>query len=135
MGWRSARLLAAEIGGALVEHARFLTASVTCDRRRVDIATARAERYEVPAALPRVRPAAIGEDLRRRDFTVNAMAAELSSGAFLLVDPLGGRRDLQRRRLRVLHPLSFVEDPTRIFRAARYGARLGLTPDPWTAAC
>jgi tRNA nucleotidyltransferase (CCA-adding enzyme) len=130
------RLLAAEIGGALVEHERFLSASVQdATGLRIDIATARIERYEVPAALPRVRPAGIGEDLLRRDFSVNAMAAELSSGAFLLVDPLGGRNDLQRRRLRVLHPLSFVEDPTRIFRAARYGARLDLMPDPWTAAC
>ncbi len=57
------------------------------------------------------------------------MAIELSSRDFGLIDPLGGRLDLARRRLRVLHPLSFVEDPTRIFRAARYGARLGLSPD------
>jgi len=74
-------------------------------------------------------PAAIGEDLRRRDFTVNAMAIELASGAFGLIDPLGGRGDLARRRLRVLHPLSYVEDPTRVFRAARYAARLGLAHD------
>jgi tRNA nucleotidyltransferase (CCA-adding enzyme) len=74
-------------------------------------------------------PAAIGEDLRRRDFTVNAMAIELGSGAFGLIDPLGGRRDLARHRLRVLHPLSFVEDPTRLFRAARYAVRLGFSPD------
>jgi tRNA nucleotidyltransferase (CCA-adding enzyme) len=131
-----ARLLAAEVGGTLVEHDRFLTASVRDGAGpRVDIATARAERYAVPGALPQVRPAGIEEDLRRRDFTVNAMAAELSSGAFLLIDPLGGRDDLQRRRLRVLHPLSFVEDPTRILRAARYEARLGLKCDRWTAAC
>jgi tRNA nucleotidyltransferase (CCA-adding enzyme) len=135
-GLAVARLLAAEIHGALVEHERFLSASVQGEAgQRIDIATARIERYEMPAALPRVRPAGIGEDLLRRDFSVNAMAAELSSGAFLLVDPLGGRNDLQRRRLRVLHPLSFVEDPTRIFRAARYGARLALMHDRWTAAC
>ena len=135
-GLAVARLLAAEIGGTLVEHERFLSASVHDETgQRIDIATARVERYEVPAALPQVRPAGIGEDLRRRDFSINAMAAELSSGAFLLVDPLGGRSDLQRRRLRVLHPLSFVEDPTRIFRAARYGARLDVVPDPWTSAC
>ncbi|MGH7334199.1 MAG: hypothetical protein ACREKS_15945 [Candidatus Rokuibacteriota bacterium] len=135
-GLAVARLLAAEVHGSLVEHARFLTASVE-DRtgQRVDIATARAERYEVPGALPRVRSAGIGEDLRRRDFAVNAMAAELSSGAFLLIDPFGGQRDLQQRRLRILHPLSFVEDPTRIFRAARYGARLHFAPDVWTAVC
>jgi tRNA nucleotidyltransferase (CCA-adding enzyme) len=131
-----ARLLAAELGATLVEHDRFLTASVR-DRagQRVDVATARAEHYSAPGALPRVRPAGIEDDLGRRDFTVNAMAAELSSGSFLLIDPLGGQRDLRERRLRVLHPLSFVEDPTRILRAARYEARLGLRCDAWTAAC
>jgi tRNA nucleotidyltransferase (CCA-adding enzyme) len=135
-GLAMARSLAAETGAKLVEHGRFLTASVTGPGpRRVDVATARAEHYEAPGALPRVRPAAIEEDLRRRDFTVNAMAAELASPALLLVDPLGGRGDLRARRLRVLHPLSFVDDPTRVFRAARYAVRLGLTLDPWTAEC
>jgi tRNA nucleotidyltransferase (CCA-adding enzyme) len=118
---------------AVVEHARFLTASVRRpDGRRVDVATARTERYEAPGALPRVMPSTIGQDLARRDFTVNAMAVSLASGAFELLDPHGGRADLAHRRLRVLHPLSFVEDPTRIFRAARYGARLGFALDGWT---
>lgn len=135
-GLAVARLLAAETGGKLVEHRRFLTASIVDPKgRRVDIATARAESYEAPGALPHVRPATIDGDLRRRDFTVNAMAVELSSDSFCLVDPLGGRRDVPERRLRVLHPLSFVEDPTRLFRAARYAVRLGLTPDPWTVEC
>lgn len=135
-GLAVARLLAAETGGKLVEHRRFLTASMVAPGgHRVDVATARAESYEVPGALPHVRPATIDADLRRRDFTVNAMAAELSSESFCLVDPLGGRGDVQERRLRVLHPLSFVEDPTRLFRAARYAVRLGLTPDPWTVEC
>jgi tRNA nucleotidyltransferase (CCA-adding enzyme) len=80
-------------------------------------------------------PAPIAQDLRRRDFTVNAMAVELASGAFGLLDPLGGAADAARRRLRVLHPLSFVEDPTRIFRAARYAARLGFALDAWSARC
>jgi tRNA nucleotidyltransferase (CCA-adding enzyme) len=135
-GLAVARLLAAETGGRLVEHRRFLTATVVDgEGRRVDVATARAETYEAPGALPRVRSASIGEDLRRRDFTVNAMAVELSSPLLCLLDPLGGRRDLDRRHLRVLHPLSFVEDPTRLFRAARYAVRLGLRADPWTAGC
>jgi tRNA nucleotidyltransferase (CCA-adding enzyme) len=130
-----ARRLAEETGGQFAAHVRFLTASVRIDGGpRVDVATARAERYEAPGALPRVRPAGIAEDLRRRDFTVNAMAVELSSGRFHLVDPLGGRRDLALRRLRILHPLSFVEDPTRLMRAGRYAVRLGLALDPWTAA-
>ena len=125
-----ARRLAQALGGSVVEHRRFLTASVETPRfGRIDVATSRSERYESPGALPRVLPAGIGEDLRRRDFTVNAMAIELSSGEYGLIDPLGGRVDLAQRRLRVLHPLSYVEDPTRIFRAARYAARLGLSPD------
>jgi tRNA nucleotidyltransferase (CCA-adding enzyme) len=131
-----ARALADMGGGTLVEHERFLTASVTLPGgRRVDVITARSERYEAPGALPRVMPAVIAQDLRRRDFTVNAMAVELASGTFGLLDPLGGAVDLARRRLRVLHPLSFVEDPTRIFRAARYAARLGFSLDAWSGRC
>src|SRR5947208_468905 len=130
-----ARRLAQELGGTLREHERFLTASVeTPGAGRIDVATARTERYETRGALPRVMPAAIEEDLRRRDFSVNAMAIELASGAWGLLDPFGGREDLARRRLRVLHPLAYVEDPTRLFRAARHGARLGLTPDRATLA-
>jgi len=136
-GLAVARALAAAVGvatGGLVEHSRFLTASLTApDHGRVDIATARSERYETPGALPRVMPASIGEDLSRRDFTINAMAVELGSGGFGVLDPFGGRAALARRRLTILHPLSFVEDPTRIFRAARYAARLGFTLDAWTA--
>jgi tRNA nucleotidyltransferase (CCA-adding enzyme) len=131
-----ARALAGALGGTLVEHERFLTASVALPRgRRVDLVTARTERYESAGALPRVMPAPIGQDLRRRDFSVNAMAVELTSGTYGLLDPLGGAADVARRRLRVLHPLSFVEDPTRIFRAARYAARLGFTLDAWSARC
>lgn len=131
-----ARALADALGGTLVEHERFLTASVSTDRHgRIDVVTARTERYERPGALPRVLPGSMAQDLRRRDFTVNAMAVELGSGAFGLLDPLGGLADLQRRRLRILHPLSFVEDPTRMLRAARYAARLGLTADRWTLRC
>jgi tRNA nucleotidyltransferase (CCA-adding enzyme) len=131
-----ARALADALGGTLVEHERFLTASVELPSgRRVDVATARSERYEQPGALPHVLPAAIGADLRRRDFTVNAMAVELGSGTFGLFDPLGGAADVEARRLRILHPLSFVEDPTRILRAARYATRLRFALDPWSARC
>jgi tRNA nucleotidyltransferase (CCA-adding enzyme) len=131
-----ARALAGETGGSLVEHTRFLTASVAAPGfGRIDVVTARSERYETPGALPRVMPATIAQDLRRRDFTVNAMAVELGSATFGLLDPLGGAVDIARRRLRVLHPLSFVEDPTRIFRAARYAARLDFVPGRWTARC
>ena len=135
-GLAVARALAAAVGvatGGLTEHARFLTASLTSPRHaRVDIATARSERYETPGALPRVMPASIGEDLGRRDFTINAMAVELASGGYGILDPFGGRAALAQRRITVLHPLSFVEDPTRLFRAARYAARLGFILDAWT---
>lgn len=126
-GLALARELARALGGSAREHRRFLTASVEAPGRgRIDVTTARSERYESRGALPRVMPAGIDQDLRRRDFTINAMAVELHSGAFGLLDPLGGRADLARRRLRVLHPLSYVEDPTRAFRAARYATRFGL---------
>jgi tRNA nucleotidyltransferase (CCA-adding enzyme) len=129
-GLALARQLARDLGGTVVEHARFLTATVEAPGAgRIDVATARSERYESRGALPRVLPATLDDDLMRRDFTINAMAIELQSGAFGLHDPLGGRMDLAARRLRVLHPLSYVEDPTRTFRAARYATRLGLTPD------
>ena len=131
-----ARALALALGAPLLEHARFLTATVgPTVAGRIDVATARTERYEARGALPRVMPSSIEQDLRRRDFTINAMAAELASGAFDVLDRHGGRDDLAARRLRVLHPASFVEDPTRIFRAARYAARLALRPDAWTTRC
>jgi tRNA nucleotidyltransferase (CCA-adding enzyme) len=137
-GLALARALAAALGlgqdQPVLEHARFLTASLTGPQgERIDVATARSERYEQPGALPRVVPATIGQDLARRDFTINAVAVDLTEGGFGLLDPFGGRDDLARRRLRVLHPLSFVEDPTRIYRAARYGARLGFGLDGETA--
>lgn len=131
-----ARALADALGGTLVEHERFLTASVrTPAHGRIDVATARTERYDAPGALPRVLPAPMSQDLGRRDFSVNALAAEITNEAWDLLDPFAGVTDLARRRLRILHPLSFVEDPTRLLRAARYATRLGLRADAWTARC
>ena len=131
-----ARALAEALGAPVIAHERFLTATVgPTAAGRVDVATARSERYDTRGALPRVMPASIEQDLRRRDFTVNAMAVELASGAFGLLDRHGGREDLAARRLRILHPASFVEDPTRIFRAARFAVRLGFRPDAWTTGC
>ena len=131
-----ARALADAVDGSLVEHERFLTASVRAPRHgRIDVATARTERYDAPGALPRVLPAPITQDLQRRDFTVNAMAVEVTSDVWDLLDPFAGAVDLERRRLRILHPLSFVEDPTRMLRAARYATRLALRVDAWTARC
>ncbi|MBI2363163.1 MAG: CCA tRNA nucleotidyltransferase [Elusimicrobia bacterium] len=122
--------------GARLEYfGRFGTARLSLPGgERLDLATARAEDYPAPAALPVVRPASIEGDLKRRDFSVNAMARLLGAGGLgELYDPLGGRMDLKARRLRALHPESFRDDPTRLFRAARYAGRLGLRLEPATA--
>jgi tRNA nucleotidyltransferase (CCA-adding enzyme) len=97
----------------------------------VDLTRTRRETYEHPGALPDVEPAPIGEDLRRRDFTVNAMALDLRAPHELL-DPYDGAADVAAGALRTLHDQSFVDDPTRALRAARYCARLGLAPEPRT---
>jgi tRNA nucleotidyltransferase (CCA-adding enzyme) len=130
-----ARKIARELGGRTREHEKFGTAVVVYgDEERVDVVTARTEFYDAPAALPAVEHAAIREDLYRRDFTVNAMAASLKAEDFgRLVDPFGGRADLVSKTVRVLHNLSFIEDPTRIFRAIRYENRYGFRMDEHTA--
>ncbi|HET8607152.1 MAG TPA: CBS domain-containing protein [Gaiellaceae bacterium] len=129
-----ARALADELGGRSRPHDKFGTAVVVYgDGERVDVVTARTEFYDAPAALPTVEHATIREDLFRRDFTVNAMAVSLKGADYgRLVDPFGGRRDLEARAIRVLHNLSFVDDPTRIFRAIRYENRYGLRMEPHT---
>ncbi len=125
--------LAAALGAGVVEHERFATAKVELDGHEVDIAAARAETYPHPGALPEVKPAAdVIADLGRRDFTINAMAIPLQGGPEL-IDPHGGRADLEAGLLRVLHPRSFADDPTRGLRAARYAARFGFQPEPETA--
>ena len=130
-----ARRIARELGGRTREHEKFATAVVLYgDGERVDVVTARTEFYDAPAALPAVEHASIREDLYRRDFTINAMAASLKAGDFgRLVDPFGGRADLEAKTVRVLHNLSFIEDPTRIFRAIRYENRYGFRMDEHTA--
>jgi tRNA nucleotidyltransferase (CCA-adding enzyme) len=110
----------------------FLTGRLQVGDHKIDIARARAETYPRPGALPEVRPAPIGEDLARRDFTVNAMAYPLKEDAEL-IDPHEGLQDLRAGRLRVLHDRSFIDDPTRGLRAARYAARFGFDLDPDTA--
>jgi tRNA nucleotidyltransferase (CCA-adding enzyme) len=124
--WMVARRAAGDCGARLRWHPRFLTASLEIPGAgRLDLATTRTEVYRQPAALPRVHPAPLRVDLARRDFTINAMAVRLTRrGPADLVDPLGGRRDLRSRRIRVLHPASFSDDPSRAFRACRYAARL-----------
>jgi tRNA nucleotidyltransferase (CCA-adding enzyme) len=129
-----ARRIAGELDGRTREHEKFGTAVVLYgEGERVDVVTARTEFYDAPAALPAVEHASIREDLFRRDFTINAMAASLKGADFgRLADPFGGRKDLAARTLRVLHNLSFIEDPTRIFRAVRYENRYGFRMDDHT---
>ena len=122
-----ARTLADRLGGAAVAHDRFETATVRADRLQVDLARTRREVYPRPGQLPEVEPAPLTEDLLRRDFTVNAMAIGLSGEDLgTLHDPAAGRRDLDAGLIRILHPESFIEDPTRLLRAVRYESRLGF---------
>jgi tRNA nucleotidyltransferase (CCA-adding enzyme) len=129
-----ANALAEVLGGRVRPHEKFGTAVVLYgEDERVDVVTARTEFYDAPAALPSVEHASIREDLFRRDFTINAMAVSLKGDDLgRLVDPFAGRRDLEARTIRVLHNLSFVDDPTRIFRAIRYENRYGFRMDEHT---
>ncbi len=135
-GLEFARELAKELGGRVREHAKFMTAIVIFEEERggvghIDVATARLEYYEQPAAQPTVEHSSIKLDLLRRDFTINALAIHLGKQNFgQLVDFFGGQRDIVDKRIRVLHTLSFVEDPSRCLRAVRfeqrYAFKLGL---------
>ncbi len=109
-------------------HSKYKTGTIVFpDGKKVDIATARREFYEYPVAQPQVSSDSLKHDLYRRDFTINAMAISINSSNWgQLIDYFGGRRDLQRKTLKVLHNLSFVEDPTRIIRGIRLEQRLGF---------
>lgn len=128
-----ARRLASRLGADCRDHGRFATATLVLeDGRRLDVAATRRERYARSGALPDVTPGVpIEEDLARRDFSINAMALAIATPTRLL-DPLGGRDDLRRGLVRVLHERSFADDPTRVFRAVRYAARLGFRLAPAT---
>jgi len=143
--------LASELGGRVRAHRKFKTAVVLLppavlgeapawlrsagEPFHVDVATTRTEFYDYPAALPRVEHASIRQDLFRRDFTINAMAISLRGHDFgTVIDFFGGLRDLREGTIRVLHNLSFIEDPTRIFRAVRYENRYGFRMDEQTKA-
>lgn len=119
--------LEAQHGGEVIEHPQFRTATWTWQGASVDLAMARCEHYARPAALPEVSPCPIEQDLHRRDFTTNAMALRLSDGA--LIDPFAGQRDLREGVLRALHAHSFIDDPTRMLRGARYAGRFGFKVD------
>jgi tRNA nucleotidyltransferase (CCA-adding enzyme) len=129
------RRVLSRLGGEAVIHDRFGTSTVKIDGFSYDVARARREIYPRPGALPEVTPAGLEEDLRRRDFTVNAIALALggSTPGELHAFP-GALEDLERRRLRVLHGRSFIDDPTRLLRLARYRARLRFEIDEQTLA-
>jgi tRNA nucleotidyltransferase (CCA-adding enzyme) len=120
------------LGGAPRLHDRFGTASVRVGDCLYDVATTRAEHYPRPGALPEVHPAGIDEDLSRRDVTVNALALDLATGELRAVEH--GVEDLREGLLRVLHDRSFLDDPTRLWRIARYRARLRFAIEPHTLA-
>jgi tRNA nucleotidyltransferase (CCA-adding enzyme) len=137
--WPVAERFAAATGGRLTKHERFRTAVVEVASDDgvlpIDFVTARRETYAVPAALPDVTPSTIDDDLARRDFTINTLALRFErDGSTTLLDPFGGKADIDRKRVRVLHDRSFTDDPTRILRAARFAARLGFEVEPETAA-
>jgi tRNA nucleotidyltransferase (CCA-adding enzyme) len=120
------------LGDPTVRHARFETATVTTPGGRIDVARSRRERYPAPGALPEIVPGPLADDLARRDFTVNAIAVSLADARVRAVpDALA---DLRAGRLRVLHDRSFIDDPTRLLRLARYRVRLGFAVEPQTAA-
>jgi tRNA nucleotidyltransferase (CCA-adding enzyme) len=127
-GIRFAGELARRLGGIARTHEKFQTAVVKLpDGFKIDVATARLEYYEYPAAMPTVEMSSIKLDLYRRDFTINALAIALNPDKFgLLVDFFNCQNDIRDQQIRVLHNLSFVEDPTRIFRAIRFEQRLGF---------
>lgn len=134
-----AEQLAAALGGRVVATHGFGTAAVVAplagdDAARIDVAGTRNETYAYPGALPTVSATgSILDDLRRRDFTINSLAAPLGGhGEGAIVDPLGGLDDLAAGVVRVLHERSFVDDPTRLLRAVRYAARYGFELDRQT---
>jgi tRNA nucleotidyltransferase (CCA-adding enzyme) len=145
-----AEYIVRKFGGKILIHSKFGTATwipneSTFKRLNVpvfqgsasplsfDLISARSETYESPGALPTVKLSKIDDDLRRRDFTINAIALRLDADYFGdLYDPLGGQKDLDEKLIRVLHDGSFVDDPTRMFRAVRYAGRYGFEMAPET---
>ncbi|MFW6172512.1 MAG: DHHA1 domain-containing protein [Elusimicrobiota bacterium] len=127
-GIEFAEKLSRELGGHLSTHKKFKTAVLKLKDREIDIATLRKEYYEFPGALPDVATGSLKQDLYRRDFTINAMAIQLNPKQEYgkLIDYFGSKEDLDKGIIRILYPLSFIEDPTRIFRAIRFEQRFGF---------
>ena len=144
-GINFARGLTSKMSLEIKEHLPFLTAKLTGfgnEIQEIDIATAREENYPVPGSLPVVKSSTLERDVLRRDFTINTLRCRLSDMIAavrenrdirgIISDPMGGLADLDGKLIRILHPDSFVDDPTRIFRGARYAARLGGVFEPFT---
>jgi len=144
-----AEYIVRKFGGKTLIHSKFMTATWVVNEstfKRLnfpsfrspwhlsfDLVSARYEIYSQPGALPTVKRSTIDDDLRRRDFTINAIAIRLDGDHFgELFDPLDGQKDLENKLIRVLHDKSFVDDPTRIFRAVRYAVRYGFEIEPGT---
>ena len=140
-----ARHISRKYGGRITVHSHFGTASWELDVRKLpihgmngsaplpplDFVTARSETYAHPGALPTVARGTLADDLNRRDFTINTLALRLDGPHFgQLLDELGGLEDLKQGRVRVLHPDSYIDDPTRILRAVRYEKRYGFQIPP-----
>ena len=123
-----AKTFAEESGASFVAYPKFMTATVSQDSGvRIDFATARKEKYSSPGALPDVSPATIQADLFRRDFTINAIAALMNKKKFgEIIDFYDGQGDLEKKKIRVFHDQSFIEDPTRILRAIRFEQRFNF---------
>ncbi|WP_054710627.1 CBS domain-containing protein [Bacillus sp. JCM 19041] len=127
-----AHQLATVFGGTVKTYEDFGTATWTGELE-IDVVTCRKEFYSSAGALPQVKSASITEDLARRDFTINALAMYINATRYgELVDVFKGKNDLQNRKIRILHPLSFKEDPTRLFRAVRFALRLDFLLDEHT---
>lgn len=129
-----AKQLQKDFGGDVLIHDQFGTATWTHPSKvTIDITSSRLEYYERPASLPDVEQSTLQEDLERRDFTINAMAIQLNEASFgELIDPFSGQIDLENKTIKVLHNMSFVEDPTRIFRGIRFEQRFKFSMDEQT---
>jgi len=135
-GIKFAQDLASKLKAKIIRHKQFGTATLILEpQTKIDIATSRKEYYPEPAHLPVVSPGRLKDDLFRRDFTINAMAIDIGKNFGELIDLFGGKRDLEQKKIRIMHVLSFQDDPTRILRAVRFEKRYNFKIEPLTLRC
>lgn len=136
-GIRFAEEFAYRLKARVIRHKRFGTATILLESgQKIDIASARQETYPEPASLPVVSTGSLQDDLKRRDFTINAMAISINKCDFgRLIDSFQGKEDLEKGRVRILHISSFIDDPTRILRAVRFEKRYNLQIEKQTLHC